>query len=101
MGIWFLWTEVGKHLDVCGSLVCRYVASMNYKHSVRSLDVPVSLHQSSKFSAGGLTPSGSVLAFHASGEEVGYPGLRAGCRVHECVGELLREEVGIVRVRVP
>ena len=44
MGIWFLRTEVGDHLDVCGSLVCRYVASVNYNHSVCSLDVHVTLH---------------------------------------------------------
>ena len=44
MGIRFLRTEVGNHSDVCGSLVCRYVASMNYEHSVRSLDVHVTLH---------------------------------------------------------
>ena len=49
----------------------------------------------------GSIPRGSVLAFHASGEEVGYPGLRAGCRVHDCVGKLVREEVGIVWVCVP
>ena len=36
-----------------------------------------------------------------SGEEVGYPGLHAGRRVHDCVGEVMREEVGILRVRVP
>ena len=44
MGIWFLRTEVGDHLDVCGSLVLGYVASVNYEHSVLALDIPVSLH---------------------------------------------------------
>ena len=44
MGIWFLRTEVGDHSDVCGSFVRRYVASMDYEHSVRSLDVHVTLH---------------------------------------------------------
>ena len=48
-----------------------------------------------------LTPSGSVLAFYTSGEEVGYLGLHAGRRVHDRVGKLMREEVGIVRVGVP
>ena len=43
MGIWFLRTEVGDHSAVCGSLVRRYVASMDYEHSVRSLDVHVTL----------------------------------------------------------
>ena len=41
------------------------------------------------------------MDFYASGEEVRYPGLHAGCRFHDCVGKLVREEVGIVRVRVP
>ena len=40
------------------------------------------------------------MVFYAFGKEVGYPGLHAGRRIHDRVGEMMREEVGIVWVRV-
>ena len=44
VGVWFLQKEVSDHLDLCGSLVCRYVASVYYEHSIHPLEFPVALH---------------------------------------------------------
>ena len=100
MGIWFLGAKVGDHPDVRGGFVRRYVASLDHEHCVRSLYVHITLHQSSKFAAGCVAPSGTILALDASSEEISDPGLRASRRVHYRVGEVMGEEVGEVRVRV-
>ena len=89
MGIGFLCLEVRYHADMGGGIVGGYVTSVDGKQCVFSFDVLPTLHESSKFFAGRLTPGGAILAVDASDEEVADTCFCAGGWVYDCVCEVV------------
>ena len=85
MGIGVLWSDVRYHADMGGGLVGGYVVSVDGKQCVCFFDFLPTLHESSEFFAGRLTPGRSVLAVDASGEEVADTCFYAGGWVYDRV----------------